>query len=304
MAEHLVREILGFSDDRMIQTAINQITAAEAGIEKATQTPTLDYEDFRDIRYKTTEQRLELRKQIFNELIKQVRPDNDDEIELGNGGALPKTDLKKKSQFCFLIGLPASGKSFVANLVCDKTGSILLDSDYAKRKLPEYRMHGYGASLVHKESQAIIMGYQGDKESPYVFDYCLSENINMVYPCIGHRLNEIVDLAETVKANGYKTHLVLVDLDRFKATKRAYTRYEETKRYIPLAKIFEDYANDPSLTYYRAKQRHEKLFDSFCHIDTDVTKNAKYKIIEKTGNSPLIQYRPRKPNVERGQATP
>jgi hypothetical protein len=301
MAEHLVREILGFSDDRQIQTAIIQITAAEAGIEKATQTPTLYHDDFRDIRYKTPEQRLELRRQIFNELISQKRLDNDDEIELGNGGALPKTDLKKKGQFCFLIGLPASGKSFVANLVCDKTGSILLDSDYAKRKLPEYRTHGYGASLVHKESQAIIMGYKGDEECSHVFGYCLSENINMVYPCIGHRLNEIVDLAESVKKHGYKVHLILVDLDRFKATQRAYTRYEETKRYIPLAKIFEDYANDPSLTYYRAKQKHEKLFDSFCHVDTDVTKEAKYRIVERIGDSPLTQYRPRRLNVERGQ---
>jgi Zeta toxin. len=187
--------------------------------------------------------------------------------------------------------LPASGKSFLANRVCDKTGSLLLDSDYAKRKLPEYWTRRNGASLVHKESQVIVMGDPADKHASSVFTYGLSQNFNMVYPCIGNKLLEIVDLSERIKKFGYKSHLILVELDRLKATRRAYNRYKDTRRYIPLSKIYEDYANDSVITYFRAQQKYGHLFESFGQVDTDVDFNQKYKVVERLRDSPITAYR-------------
>jgi hypothetical protein len=85
--------------------------------------------------------------------------------------------------------------------------------------------------------------------------------------------------------------LILVDLDRLKATKRAYNRYKETKRYIPLSKIYEDYANDPVITYYRAQQKYRHLFKSFGQVDTDVDISQRYKVVEKIKDSPITAYR-------------
>ena len=85
---------------------------------------------------------------------------DDDKIKLGVGGCLPLPDghLNNDKQFYIVIGLPASGKSSISAKIADATGSAVLDSDFAKRKLPEFREKDNGASLVHKESQVIVMG--------------------------------------------------------------------------------------------------------------------------------------------------
>ena len=70
---------------------------------------------------------------------------------------LPNTALKKDKQAFYVIGLPASGKSEVAGLLSDNYGAIILDSDYAKRKFPEYQAE-CGATIVHEESSMVVFG--------------------------------------------------------------------------------------------------------------------------------------------------
>ena len=289
LARVFVKEILGVSKKHEIENAVNQIVEAELGIDKVSSLPTVTHENYRNDPYVSSSDRRLLRDTVFEELITLKRLDDADEIELGKGGCLPvSTNAQQGKQLYLIIGLPASGKSSLADLICESTGSVLVDSDYAKRKLPEYHTKVNGASLVHKESQIIIMGDPSNEEALSVYQWGLSHKMNMVYPCIGNKYKEIIALTQNViDVFGYDVHLILVNLDRIKATKRAYTRYMETKRYIPLSKIYDEYANDPALTYYIAKEQYCDLFKSFTHFDTDVPRKERYRIICQTDFSPI-----------------
>ena len=220
---------------------------------KSQETLTSTEQRFRN--YKTEVSRQMLRVKIFEELIKLKRLDNDDDIKLGSGGALPQSPICNDKIAYIITGLPASGKSRVANSICDKFGAIVVDSDYAKRKIPEFEEE-FGPNIVHEESSLITFGRSEDKysEEPNVFDYCVSQGINMVLPKIGHSLSSLEQLRDKLISYGYKVHLTLVSLDRQKSTTRALVRFLKTNRYVPLSLIFDCYGNEPTLTYYRTKK--------------------------------------------------
>ena len=78
---------------------------------------------------------------------------------------MPLQAYARKQAFV-LIGLPASGKSSIAVDIADKYGALLLDSDLAKRKLPEYKVYPWGASLVNAESSLIVFGDKVNARTP------------------------------------------------------------------------------------------------------------------------------------------
>lgn len=84
-------------------------------------------------------------------------------IKFGVGGSKPSKLLSQKKAF-IVIGLPAAGKSGIANKIADITGSYIIDNDYAKRKIPEYYDSPIGASVTHEESDAIIFGNKTQKD--------------------------------------------------------------------------------------------------------------------------------------------
>ena len=87
---------------------------------------------------------------------------------------------------------------------------------------------------------------------------------------------------------GYAIYLVLIELDRFKATQRAFNRYVTTKRYVSLAMIFDVFSNDPILSYYRFVERYGKYFSGFCHFSNDVKKGDPPILVEKNGADDIV----------------
>jgi hypothetical protein len=231
---------------------------------------TLSSTNYRDRNYKTEESRWNLRKSIINELLENERPLDDDNISLGNGGAKPNCILKSKKQCFIVIGLPASGKSKFSNEIADKYGCMIIDSDYAKRKLPEFSSHLYGATLVHSESSEITFGFNDSSQKLYsLYEECIIRKHNFIMPKIGDNPTKILESATVLKKIGYKINLVLVNVDRIEATKRAIKRYEDSKRYVPLGLIFDGYGNNPLITYFYLRTFHSNIFESFTLIDNN-----------------------------------
>lgn len=252
--------------------------------------PTISSSTFRALNYKTNLDRWCLRKKIVHELMHKIRI-NDDDISLGKGGALPKVEIKNNKQAIIVIGLPASGKSTISNKFAEKYGAIILDSDYAKRKLPEYKNYIVGATLVHEESDSIIFGFD-DTDIPSdfksLFQICSDSGTNIIIPKIGHNHNSIAKLTGILKNNfDYQVHLVLVALDRRKSTIRAIERFKKSKRYVPLGLIFDAYSNEPTLSYYRLKKKFPQIFTSFGKISTDVPRGKMPILIDTTIGSPV-----------------
>ncbi|WP_425805185.1 zeta toxin family protein [Desulfitobacterium sp. Sab5] len=264
--EYFVDNILRI-DPNEKREAINSITSAERNMQGYDWVQTSTYKDYRDFEYRDEKIREQLRASIVNELIVQKRLDDDNAITLGNGGAAPKTQLKAEKKMFYVIGPPAAGKSGISNKIADAIGGYILDSDYAKRKLPEYKNQIAGASLVHDESDQLIFSYNKGN----LLEHCIEKNYNIVIPKIGYLLKKVEDFCGIMKKIGYSVFLISVDIDRAKATQRAYNRFKESGRYVPLSAIFDAYANEPTLTYFRLKQMDsDGIFDGFAQISTDV----------------------------------
>lgn len=271
LVEHFLDKVLDhdFSNLKNIHAKIIQgeIGLLSFDINKQT----LNATNYRHRDYKDDRKRSGLRKHIIDELVNNVRPDDDDAIKLGYGGVLPKSGLANHRQAHIIIGLPASGKSGIANKCAESNNAIIIDSDYAKRKLPEYDSYPWGASITHEESSEITNGFSNNPQGlQSIFELAILKNANIVIPKIGQKAEGIIKLARAIKSRGYQVHLTLVSLLKREATIRAVYRYYKTQRYVPLGLIFDSYGNDPCLTYYLIKNKYFDLFDSFGAVSTNM----------------------------------
>lgn len=283
---------LDYRRDPKLKGIIARIVDGELGVSKFNEgSQTLSFSGMRHSDYRNENDRWDLREQIIKELWTKTRLAKDDKIELEKGGALPrKCDVKLTRQAIILIGLPASGKSTIANAIAEEYGAVVIDSDYAKRKLPEFSDHLYGASIVHNESSRITFGFQNDnpRKLKSLYELSIDAGANMVIPRIGQNPRSIIDLTETLKNfNRYKVHLVLVSLPKRDATIRAVYRFAESNRYVPLGLIFDGYGNDPSHCYYYLRAKYENLFRSMGAVSTSC---KPVKRIDAKGQSPVLEY--------------
>lgn len=280
LAESFVYAVFG--NIASVGHIVSQVVDAEANLRNVENLPTSTHEDFREEGYRTTQEREKLHTLILNELIGECRLENDDDIVLGKGGAKPRV-VKRDSCAYIVSGAPASGKSGVAMELADRNGAYILDSDYAKRKFPEYHSNPAGASLVHDESDKLIFG---DKDS--MWEYCIYERVNIVIPLVGKTCASVDRICQKLIEAKYKIHIVNVTLDRYECTRRVYNRYLQTKRYVPLAYVFDEVGNEPERVYFNYKRNHsrDKSFISFTQLSNDVPKGSNPKVLEATKNSP------------------
>lgn len=254
---------------------------------------TLNDLSLRSAKFQSEENRNILREQIVTEMMTMTRLDDDENVFLGNGGARPKSKkVKSERRALYVMGLPASGKSSICGALCDLFGAYLLDSDLVKRKLPEFGRKS-GASLVHEESSIITMG-GSFKEIPFksLMEHCFLNGYNICLPKIGSDVRSVTRLFTILRACGYSIYVVLVSLDRKLATIRAFQRYLKTKRYVPLSMIFDGYANDPILCYYRLRKYLEdngnKFVDEMIALSSDVMKDQPMAIVDKSYAGPIL----------------
>ncbi|MEC6900690.1 zeta toxin family protein [Photobacterium piscicola] len=257
LAFDFLTRVLGQKNSLEVGDNVQRIVTAEKLLQSTTAEPTMTVQNNRHPYYATDESRKLLREKIFTELAFGIRLDNDDNIKLGEGGALPKNEIKKEGKAFIIIGLPASGKSTIASKIADYYNAAIIDSDYAKRKFPEYSLP-QGASVVHDESTLITFGAEsGDSDEPSLYEYFTKDRCNIVIPKIGHDEQSVLGLRDALlssEAGSYsEVHLVLVSVDRTISTNRALNRFISTNRYVPLSLVFDVYANDPTLTYYRIR---------------------------------------------------
>ena len=287
-ASHFLNDVLGVLDGVSDREHLNDVVNIELCLSTMQKKSTLLHDNYRDPLYADEKKRKDLYEQIFKELTTLPLLENDDEIKLGNGGACPNSGLKFNKTAYYIIGLPASGKSGIATKLANHTHSLILDADFAKRKFPEYDSQN-GAALTHEESSAVIFGnraYQGKN----LFEWAIKQGANIIIPKIGDKLEKVINFVELLRKCKYKVHLVLVRLDRLKSTQRAYYRFLDTNRYVPLTMIFDEYSNEPTIVYYDLKSFYNRLFKSFTMISTDVDKGCPPKICEMTKHSPLQDF--------------
>ncbi len=290
---HFLNEVLEY-DYSEYRNILSNIVDGELGITQNSNAEfqTLNSTKVRNDEYLDTMSRWRLRKQIITELLCEKRLKNEEDIRLKHGGALPLSDLKSEKQAIIIIGLPASGKSSIASDIADDYGALILDSDYAKRKLPEFHSHLYGATIVHEESSQITFGFVNDRgRLKSVYETCLENGYNIVVPKIGESPQKILKLAKTLKEqNNYDIHLISIELTKKDATIRAIQRFNNTKRYVPLGLIFDQYGNDSHLCYYYLRCKYSSIFKSFGALSNKVPLGHRPICTDLFGDSPIKHY--------------
>lgn len=121
-----------------------------------------------------------------------------------------------------ILGLPASGKSTIANPIIAAHGSLLIDSDAAKELLPEFD-NGRGATVVHEESSEI---------STAVLEKAIENGDNIVIPIIGAKESSVRKRTDLLEAAGYEVNIHYVDLPIEESISRNVTRYYEDGRLV------------------------------------------------------------------------
>ena len=143
------------------------------------------------------------------------------------GSAVTKSDgtvsfsgeIRCDRRMDIIIGLPASGKSSaLVEPISEMYKSRVIDSDEAKKQLPEYN-DGWGAGVVHKESQRI---------SEQQLLTALEKGENITYPRVGGDTTELINIAAIAKSKGYSVYVHFNELDRNKALGRMINRFLET----------------------------------------------------------------------------
>ena len=166
----------------------------------------------------------------------------------------PSNPAIKNKQVSIILGPAASGKSTIANRIGQKTRSMIIDADEAKKVLPEYK-DGVGANAVHKESQAIATALE---------DVAIRENYNIIIPTVGKDVNKISKLMNKYKKAGYEINLINMNVTPSNALKRMYDRFINTGRLIPPG-YMKSIGNKPIMTYNKLKGK----ADGYAKIDNN-----------------------------------
>lgn len=140
-----------------------------------------------------------------------------------NGEPVYAGVVKQGYEYHLMFGLPASGKSTIADQLSQVSQSRIMDSDVAKALIPEYD-DGWGAAAVHTESKKIL---------DLAMASATSKGENIIIPKIGTPPDAMIQMLQEARSEGYKIYAHCVDLDPNKAMGRMLGRFMSTGRYIP-----------------------------------------------------------------------
>jgi predicted ABC-type ATPase len=190
----------------------------------------------------------------------------DDKMEYP--GPQPRAE-GQKPRAVIVVGPPASGKSSISNPIARKLDATIIDSDEAKKLLPEYQ-GGVGANAVHKESKRI---------TGMVQDIAVANGDNLVIPTVGDEVESIRKKAMELKDAGYEVDLVDVVVPAKEAKKRMIARFAKTGRIIPF-EYLRTVGDNPTKNYDLLRE--EGVFDGYARIDNSVGFRDAKPLIEDT----------------------
>ena len=176
---------------------------------------------------------------------------------------------KKEGRAWLVLGLPASGKSTIADPLVEREGALLIDSDEAKKLLPEFS-NGLLAGAVHEESANI---------ADEVMIEALSKGDNVVLPIVGKTLSSLNEKRKKLEDAGYEVNLVYVDLPLEKAIERTKARFRHTGRLVP-PRYLHSVGLKPRQNYDKIKT--EKGVDSYEAWDNDILRGETPRLIERS----------------------
>ncbi len=166
-----------------------------------------------------------------------------DLINKANSYAGNTVEQGKKATF--LLGLPASGKSYFAEQLATEQQAAIIDSDDAKRILP-----GFGSGLGANSVAPMSSEY-----SNIVLKTLSDNGSNIIIPSVGssRKYQSIEKKIKMLQDKGYEVSVGLIDTDFNHALIRMLNRFVDSGRLIA-TDYFVDVDNTPRDTYNELKR--------------------------------------------------
>lgn len=215
----------------------------------------------------------DLRKHILEELNKKGAAGI-----ASDGSVCYNKEVIRESRLDIIVGLPGSGKSSaLADVISQEFNSRIIDSDEAKKLLPEYN-NGWGASIVHNESKLI---------SDTQLKESMLKGENIVLPRVGGNYKVIDQIVSMAKQSGYSVYMHYVELSREKALGRMLDRFINTGRFMA-PEIIDKYDN--SIDGNKIEKTYEYFkkggnINGYSKWNNDVGRGESPILIEQSGCS-------------------
>jgi len=177
--------------------------------------------------------------------------------------------INQNRRAAIVLGPPAAGKSTLANPIARKMNAAIIDSDEAKKLIPEYE-GGIGANAVHEESSDI---------AERVLNLALEFGDNVVIPKVGGSPGSIERLITKLKEKGYSVDLVDMSVTYSNARNRMFMRFVKTGRLINPDYV-RQVGDNPGKTYDTLKQQGKA--DGYTRIDNNGEIDEGKVLIEDT----------------------
>lgn len=210
-----------------------------------------------------------------------------------NGKTSYNGSVERNARLDIVIGLPASGKSSaIVDTISNEFHSRVIDNDEAKKMIPEFN-NGWGADVVHKESQII---------SDKAYLIALQSKDNIVLPKVGSNARDLLrNYIEPAIKKGYTVNVHYVELDREKALGRMLNRFFKEGRFLD-PKLIDKYHNDlegNKIEAAFAELKNSELISGYSKWDNDVAWGEK-PFLEEVSNleGAFISSARRKPEME------
>jgi adenylate kinase family enzyme len=213
------------------------------------------------------------RMQEYNDIIEKI---------LHGGGSAYKN---RNPEAVIVVGPPGSGKTTLAVPHVKKVRKSTFASinpDDIKEAFNDY--DGWNAAGLHAES-----AYVSEK---MLKETVVNSQFNFIYDITGRHSEKVESAIEEFAENGYRVHLVLVELPPWMAVWRVWERFQRNPfgrilppparaaRFVDPHFVYEDVGTKPFETYNSLK-KHKKL-SGFCCIDA-VKSTPKKIVISETG---------------------
>ncbi len=247
---------------------------AEEELAKLGSKTTLHDDNARNKEWRLASDRDCLRDRIIKECMSLPRENDETKIRLGVGGIRPnsaKNEPSFEGKAVICIGGPASGKSGFCESIADELNALTLDPDIFSRKIPEYGSSCVGASMVHLEAKVMVKK---------LAESISGGKVNVVLPTIGKKYEELKNQLQSLSFDQdgkpkYKVSVVLIRLDKCKAACRAFTRYIETGRYVPIPYVLDTCGHESAVSFYRLAAE---------------DRNGSFLCINNDGEKPTIEF--------------
>jgi len=176
----------------------------------------------RSERFFADPERGELRKKLVEDYFNPEKVPYKRDTE---GNPMAERPPGQKPTITVITGPPAAGKSSAAKPIVIETGALVVDSDIVKTGenekgynydgIPEYGT-GMGVSKVHNESSEIAWE---------VLQQAREKGLDIVYPTLGGNSQNLINLAQQFKQQGYEVNLLYNDLPIEECVENSPLRY-------------------------------------------------------------------------------